>query len=287
MPHRWAGQSWLEPPVKEICCLFSSCCERQLSRVLKAIAGIPTALKDKHSRLHGTSPIDVSDVLQAIHGGSDQLLQHFVHGTHPHRPVHVVALPLQDPHLEQVLVVGIGQRAHRHLAGCGCAALYVDVYGYQALQSQTIALKNYLTHTAGMQRFLRSVQCVCRDALERPGRRTLGSGLGVCGWLVRAWLPKVAFRNLMMRSAAAPYLGSPVSLLRWMNSICGQPPHMSSVLRLPSTSCTSLQAGPFRRGSWQGVRAGGWQQISAPLPYPRLLCHNGPCNPGSREEHHL
>ena len=36
----------------------------------------------------------------------------------------------------------------------------------------------------------------------------------------------------MTRSAAAPYLGSPVSLLRWMNSICMHMEHFSCLCHM-------------------------------------------------------
>lgn len=48
---------------------------------------------------------------------------------------------------------------------------------------------------------------------------------------MRAW-SNLALRNLMTRSAAAPYLGSPVSLLRWMNSICMHMEHFSCLCHM-------------------------------------------------------
>ena len=57
----------------------------------------------------------------------------------------------------------------------------------------------------------------------------------------------------MMRSAAAPYLGSPVSLLRWMNSICTHgrklrflnPLDFDCCSRIPGHDCVLLMSTPL------------------------------------------
>ena len=84
-------------------------------------------------------PLKLSYVSQALGTGSEhQFLNHFIHGLLPHDSVHfcLLASALHDPHLEQVLIVGVPQGPQAH-PGCGEApTLGVQVQRHQPLCKQ-------------------------------------------------------------------------------------------------------------------------------------------------------
>ena len=82
-------------------------------------------------------PLKLSHIGQLFWTGYEyQLLNHLIHGRYPHDSVHLSLLSpaLHDPHLQQVLIVGVPQGPQAHLCACEAAALRVEVQRHQTLQ---------------------------------------------------------------------------------------------------------------------------------------------------------
>lgn len=82
-------------------------------------------------------PLKLSYVSQTLGTGREhQFLNHFIHGLLPHDPIHfsLLASALHDPHLQQVLIVGVSQGPQAQ-SGCGKApTLWVQVQRHQPLR---------------------------------------------------------------------------------------------------------------------------------------------------------
>lgn len=97
----------------------------------------PLRLSHKHQGFVPIVPFKLSHIGQLLWTGYEhQLLNHLIHGRYPHDSVHLCCLSpaSHDPHLQQVLIVGVPQSPQADLGTGEAAALGVEVQRHQTLQ---------------------------------------------------------------------------------------------------------------------------------------------------------